>query len=361
MKGNIYYISYKRYKRNSAGSKAPDDVDRILRKCGYKRLVMPLYPSTSKNKLYQKLWLLIIGNLSWLKLRRQIEPDSVVIYQHPSYGVRITLRNIRKLHKEKNCKAIVLIHDLESLRGGISGLIQNNKKTNQIADQVLLKEFDAVICHNSQMHKYLVSQGIKDERLVDLEIFDYLSKIDRVQPPKGKQPSIAIAGNLAVGKCEYIYGIGKTSNQSLMMNLYGINYSEEASTPNMNYMGSFDADELAKYLKGDFGLVWDGNTTETCSGNTGEYLRFNNPHKTSMYLSAGMPVVVWSEAAIADFVLKNNVGITIDNLNNLQDVLSRITDEEYDKMRSNAQDISKKLRSGYYTKRAISKSLTILE
>ena len=234
MSNNIYYVNFERRKRNTAGSKAPDDIDRILHKCGYNRLVMPLYPSTSKNKIYQKLWLLSVGNLSWIKLRRQIKPDSVVIYQHPSYGVRITLRNIRKLRKEKKCKTVVIIHDLESLRGGISGVIKSNKKTNHIGDQVLLKEFDAVICHNSHMRKYLVSQGIKDDKIIDLEIFDYLSKIDRNQPEKGDNPSVAIAGNLAIGKCAYIYDICKNYNRGLRLNLYGINYSEEAATSNMN-------------------------------------------------------------------------------------------------------------------------------
>ena len=40
------------------------------------------------------------------------------------------------------------------------------------------------------------------------------------------------------------------------------------------YFGSFLPDELPVALEGGFGLVWDGDSAETCSGVFGEYLRF---------------------------------------------------------------------------------------
>ena len=59
---------------------------------------------------------------------------------------------------------------------------------------------------------------------------------------------------------------------------------------NETYFGSFLPDELPAALEGGFGLVWDGDSAETCSGVFGEYLRYNNSHKASLYLASGFPL-----------------------------------------------------------------------
>ena len=354
---NIYYISIKRDLRNTAGVKAPSDISAICRKCGYKEILMPRFPR-EKNKIYQKIWLLLKGTLNWNRIKKTIKSGSIVIFQHPMYGNRLSEKMIPIIQKKKNTKFIVLIHDLESLRGGISGVIKKSEKTNDIADNALLKRFDAVICHNEYMRKYLIGRGFDPDKLINLEIFDYLTDVERAIPGNSKCPSIAIAGNLAVGKCEYVYKLFANGyNSGLMANLYGINYQENKDLKNMIYHGSFSPDELPKELKGDFGLVWDGNSIETCAGNTGEYLKYNNPHKTSLYLASGMPVIVWSQAAIADFVIKNGVGITVDNLYELEERIKSVSDYEYQMLINNVKKTSMKLRTGHYTRNAIEKAL----
>ena len=58
-------------------------------------------------------------------------------------------------------------------------------------------------------------------------------------------------------------------------------------------------------------------------------MRYNNPHKTSLYLSSGIPVITWSQAAIADFIKQHNVGIVIDDLNRIDEVLANVTKDQY--------------------------------
>ena len=121
------------------------------------------------------------------------------------------------------------------------------------------------------------------------------------------------------------------------------------------YKGQFSPNDLLKHLDQDFGLVWDGNSIETCDGRYGNYLRYNNPHKASLYLSMGIPVIIWKEAALAKFISKNNLGITIDSLNNLDKVLDQITENEYKTMKSNVLRISEKLRNGSNILNAVEK------
>jgi hypothetical protein len=296
----------------------------------------------------------------WKKLEKIVEDGDTVIFQHPMYGNRVTKKMVVKIKSKVNCRFVAVVHDLESLRGGIAGLINKNTKTNQIADTDMLKTFDAVICHNEHMRQYMIKQGFEAKRLVNLEIFDYLSDVDRHQPAKGKKPSIAIAGNLAIGKCGYIYDICKEGhNQNLTVNLFGNNYESEKAVGNMIWHGSFKPEELPGHLVGDFGLIWDGISAETCAGNTGEYLKYNNPHKTSLYLSSGMPVIVWSKAAIADFVLENKVGITVDSLFTLEETIANISAEDYKAMCENTYMVSKKLHDGFYFKKALGAALKL--
>lgn len=353
----VYYIDIDREKRNTSGAKAPDDIAEICRRNGYHRVVMPVFPK-KRPKIVQKLWLLTVCVYHWWKVIGVISNGCVVLYQHPQYGVRIAEKMIPFIKKRKQCKFVCVIHDLESLRGGIKEVIKGNSKTYEIADDILLRHMDCLICHNNHMRDYLISRGYSPNRLVCLELFDYLSDVMREQPSKGNVPSIAIAGNLAIGKCRYIYDINAGGrNKNLVINLFGNNYNKEHSSGNMIWHGSFKPEELPNHLQGDFGLVWDGNSVETCSGNTGEYLKYNNPHKTSLYLSSGIPVIVWKEAAIADFVLKNNVGIAVESLDNLDEVISAISDERYQEMCKNAKHIGNKLRDGGYFKVAMEQAI----
>lgn len=73
--------------------------------------------------------------------------------------------------------------------------------------------------------------------------------------------------------------------------------------------------------------MWDGDGINGCSGNTGEYLRYNNPHKLSLYMVSGLPVVIWSKAAEAEFVINNKVGVVVDDINDFNDVFDKIDEK----------------------------------
>lgn len=350
-----YYIDLKRKQRNTAGSKAPADILNICRKENMLPLYMPEFP-TDRSFLYKKMWLLLVCPLYWGMLMTKVKKDDIVIYQHPQYGNRVSLKFIPYIQKKKKCKFIVLIHDLESLRGGIKGVIDQKESTSLIADNDLLKVFDGIICHNEKMKQYLESHEFFNKKIVNLQIFDYLTDFSPKRRTKDNIPSIGIAGNLARGKSGYIYELIK-SKQSLQINLFGINFEDNINVNNVKYCGSFNPDELPFHLNFDFGLVWDGPSIEGCKGNTGEYLMFNNPHKTSLYIVSGIPVIVWRKAAIARFVKENNVGLVVDDLYNLDVLINSISEKKYLEMQSNCIRISKKLKNGYY----FIHSLSVLE
>lgn len=357
--GVCYSIDLQFEGGNHAGVKAPSDISSIAHDMGMIRFSFPAQKYMFPKKfdvIRGKIWLLKTCSERWATLRRTVQREDIVFYQHPMYGARAALKNIPLIKKKKGCRFIVLIHDLESLRMGVEGLYNKSKKTAELSDQNLLKQFDLIICHNEHMRQYLIQNGFDPERLINLEIFDYLTKEKISHRSRGKNPSLAVAGNLHPGKSGYLYemfrGRGNRNNESLFVNAYGINFDKNGVSDRIRYQGSYPSENLPGILQGDFGLVWDGPSADSCVGNTGVYLRYNNPHKTSLYLASGMPVMVWEEAAIADFIKEHHVGITVNNLYEAADAIRRVSDQEYEEMCANAANIGNMLREGYFFRKA---------
>ena len=159
-----------------------------------------------------------------------------------------------------------------------------------------------------------------------------------------KNQPIIVAGNLAQEKAGYLYSLPAEP----AYNLYGVGFDESRALENENYFGSFLPDELPAALEGGFGLVWDGDSAETCSGVFGEYLRYNNSHKASLYLASGFPLVVWKQSALSHFVLENGCGIAVDSLQDLKATIDNLSDTDYQDLVENTKRVGKGIRDGHY-------------
>ena len=71
-----------------------------------------------------------------------------------------------------------------------------------------------------------------------------------------------------------------------------------------------------------------------------------------------MPVIIWKEAALADYIVKNGCGITVDSIEEIPERLKAMSAREYDTIRANTRRISERLRGGKYTERALRKVLS---
>ena len=158
-----------------------------------------------------------------------------------------------------------------------------------------------------------------------------------------------MAGNLAQEKAGYLYNLPEAP----AYNLYGVGFDESRALANETYFGSFLPDELPAALEGGFGLVWDGDSVETCSGFFGEYLRYNNSHKASLYLASGFPLVVWEQSALSHFVLEKGCGIAVESLHDVEATIDRLSDDDYQNLVGNAKRVGQEIRDGYYLKTAL--------
>ncbi len=344
-----YYITKSKSKERHAGGKAPNDIDLLCSKRGWKRLVYPDY--RHKNLFFRVLRSFAI-ECFWLAFWVTASRNSIVFYQHPMRcGAKIATKFIPAIQSSKNIKFVALIHDLDSVRHS------DIKDSVRFEDEALLKVFDVLICHNKHMKEYLIKKGIPDAHIVCLQLFDYLVVTDETAD---SEDGFAVAGNLSKEKCKYVYDLVELSSNTKVY-AYGVNFEEGSSASNFLYQGSYNPDELPAVLKGRFGIVWDGDSIDVCAGDYGEYMRLNNPHKLSLYMAAGKPVVCWRQAAIADFVLENGVGIAVDSLREALSIVNHLSESSYDSMKNNVMFVRNRVISGYYFYRAADEAIRIIE
>ncbi|MDD3921729.1 MAG: glycosyltransferase, partial [Eubacteriales bacterium] len=327
-------------------TKARVDVEKFAVSQGFLPFPMRAADSAHGSRIRQAQ-LLLRCTQDWLRLYLHLRRGDLVLMQYQHFPVKsapLARRFIQALQKRRGVCFAALIHDLDSLRG-ISGAAA------VYSDEKLLPVFDRIICHNPAMKRYLESKGIPADKMIPLRLFDYAAAVEPAE--RTLAPSVCIAGNLTPEKCGYLYELLQKPALPYTLHLYGVGFTGE--TPSYGvYHGVEPAEELPGKLEGTFGLVWDGEALDGCTGVYGEYTRLNNPHKLSLYLTAGMPVVVWAEAATAEFVQKQQVGLTIHSLSELDTLCKQVSPAQYAVMAQNARSISKRVQSGAYLAEALS-------
>lgn len=337
---------------HTAGIKARDDAEKILLDAGCEALNIEITKDRSNAGKLDKLLVYFKLLKEWNKTFSPVEKGDVVFIQFPVINHTLFLdMAIKKLIKN-DVKVVALIHDLEMLRLLLIDEAPITRKWRVKREEVsVMKLFSKIIVHNESMLEYMNQVfGIPKEKMINLEIFDYLidnPENKKIERTSDNYKSVIIAGNLDKMKAAYAYDL-PAETQFI---LYGPNYTGKKDG-NITYKGSFPPDDLPFVLEGGFGLVWDGISSETCAGAWGEYLKYNNPHKTSLYLASGLPLVIWEKAALADFVVKNGCGITVASLYDIPEAINKVSEEEYKKMLENTKAVSEKLVSGYFLERA---------
>lgn len=325
-----------------AMSKARQDVETIAREMGYVPFLLRA-PDSARGNLWQTVKGSALVLSDWTRAFVRMRQGDLAMLQYPYFPVKAypVARLALHLLRWKGVKTTALVHDLDSLRG-VGGVAARG------SDQELLPGFDALVVHSERMKTYLRAQGVTAPMYV-LDCFDYLAQGDMPEHQRGRK--VCIAGNLDKQKSRYLMDVTKVP---LEWQLYGTNWKGSKSS-RVTYHGAVAAEELPAQMEGAFGLVWDGDSIQGCSGRYGAYLMLNAPHKLSAYLAAGLPVVVNRYAACAAFVEKEQVGVVLDNLKALPDVLHALSEEEYQRMARNARRVGAQLRAGEKTRVALRK------
>lgn len=346
-----YYLpkDYKYKHIHDAGSKARMDVESIMEEIG----IMPVGKAhkISRNRLLHFIRTIkTVANIPFT-----IKKGDYLIVQYPAKYYT----TICKMTHLFGGNVITLIHDLTCFRK------KHNSETEEIR---LMNQSDAIIAHNSNMVDWLRKKGYigynRKGIIEPLNIFDFLSTSQYSTKRNMTWPlhKIVYAGQLTKYKNKFLYEMGDYI-EGYTVNIYGKGFDRAtaANPNNFTTKGFIPSDDLIRKAEGDFGLVWDGDSIDSCSGNWGEYLKINNPHKVSLYIKCGLPIIIWDKAAMAKFVQENKIGICISSLKDISAIYKHLTKEEYDSMCSNVQHINNLMSQGYFFKEALSKIIATSE
>lgn len=339
-----------------AGGKARADVSRILCRMGIQNLDLVVQEKERvQSKGIKKVMWHCSSILKLSRVLKRVKKGDVLYLQFPLLEHSILQGLYFKILRKK-ASIILIVHDLTILREFKSTKNLLAKMRLQIEEKKVLKCSNAIISHNDKMSSYLQEMGINSSKIINLCIFDYLiPKWNKESNKLCDDGTIIIAGNLHRNKAGYVYNLP----DSLVFNLYGVHY-EGKKDNKVHYCGSYEADDLPLFLDGQFGLVWDGPSKDSCRGAYGEYLKINNPHKTSLYLASGIPVIIWHQAALVDFIRDNGCGITVESLDDLDIKLSEMNKKDYMELKRNAECVGEKIREGFFMRHAIEEARALI-
>lgn len=333
MKHRKIFLSTEIPNDKTAKTKAKVDVMEILEREGYQSVYFP-----KVNSIMQ-----IVG--FWRTLSKLVDKNTHLVLEYPCMPRR-RIWVISTFKRVKGIKLYGVIHDIGDLRF---------PDQRQMSDMYFLNRFDGLISHNASMTVWLRERGYK-KPIINLGVFDYCLKDDRNFNEEGVNGKIKVlyAGNLSYSKATYIYDKKLDKLDAFQLSVYGQHFEKDRiNGSRVSYKGVFNPDAPNLPEKYHFGLIWEGESIDTCTGQYGQYIRFNNPHKFSLYLSLGLPVIVWEDAAIAKFVKENEIGFTISSFDELEKKSETVTDEMYRKYLANLSRVSDRVRSGYYLGTAI--------
>lgn len=306
----IYALGQRSGETYDAAGKAISDVYHILGEFDAK----VIWNMPKKCNKYLKI--LDIPYLTFFLLGK-VGSNDYIFFSIPENGFKIKL--IKKLQKIKKYQIVCFVNDINAFRYG--NFEAEEVQTRMREEISLIGVADKVIAPNKNTIKLFEKFGI-DSQMFPVGVWDYLVDEDtchRIQENAEKKfdskIKIAFAGNL--NKSEFLWNLDE--NDNIEFELWGkLDTNRKPLPKQCHYHGVLPSEKVPEAISFcDYGLVWDGTGKNEIAGGLGEYLRYNNSHKCGLYLASQLPVIVWEESGMADFVRENQCGITIKNLQEL--------------------------------------------
>lgn len=316
----------------NAGNKAVNDIFAIAKESGYTKLY---YIKRSANS-FIRLSRLIMGLMTCL-----ISSEKILLQYPITNAPRVERFLINIFLKIFKKDVTIVVHDLNTYRfGGVLDLYEIKA----------LKRASNLLIHTHAMKKFLTKYGIPENKMLIIGAFPYLIE-KRNSIDRSKNNEIVFAGNL--DKSYFLRYISNfASKNNIIFNLYGTKTNDISFNERVKYMGRFSPEDVSN-LQGKWGLVWDGDSLDTCSGNLGQYMRINSPHKVSLYIAAELPIIIWSGSALASYVINNKLGIAVDSFEELNDIIKNMSQESYQQLLDSIREFSSNITTGRLLKRLL--------
>jgi hypothetical protein len=304
------------------------DAEKILQTNGFVPFKFPYHNSFS-------IWAKISRAAYFLKSYFKIKNGNTLVFIFPVFANMHRLL-LRLLYSRKGLRVICFVADIDGIKDGDASLL--------IEEIHELKRYKYFIVHNDSMKQWLQNH-LPGVEISGIEFFDFLTSPFEGYRERAKQ--VVFAGNLEKSTfLESLYLLNREC-PSLHFNLYGPGCTGKMSSQgNVSYKGVVEPYKLPATIEGSFGLVWDGDFIERAGGSLGEYMCYISHHKLSLYILAGLPLIVPAMAASSSLVMKYKIGVTISSLHEIDEAIEKISGDDYRQMRENMKPLAQKISKG---------------
>src|SRR4051794_23249550 len=316
-----------------ASAKAPADVRAVC--LGQGLAPIDLY-NFDRSTARSRLWASVRSAMQLLSSATRLASASDVVVQYPLGRVNELILRRMKLGSRSVC----LVHDLEMLR----------RPTIAPRESATLGRFDVVIAHSEAMAA-TVRAGQPDVSVIVLEAFDFLGT--RPSLPAAQRPRcLYVFGNLSLEKASYLYRLDPRDTGPAI-EVYGPNCEVGLLPQGVRWNGVLDPEHPNLSEVRGFGLVWDGDSATGLAGSMGSYLRYNAPHKFSLYVALGIPVIVPVESAMARVVERYALGTCVASIEEGLRFVESCSDSTWNRMLESVRDGQRRVQSGQFVRTSL--------
>ena len=271
-----------------------------------------------------------------------VQAGDIVIPQVPGYAP-LTVEDafVHGTH-DRGGKVIALVHDAEYLR--------YPKSYDRKTWVEYLGSYDALLVNTPEEKRQVLASGV-NLPIVVTGPWGYIQPIGSRQPHFSK--TIHYAGNLVEWKGGFMANIPAGLDVKLYGSSDGNSDLGYSIADSVERMGSYSQEALALSLDNGFGLVWDENS----SHHYNDYAMINMPHKLSLYLSLGLPVIAKKGSQVGNFVAANHVGIVVDDMEALVPVMAAMDEAHYNELLAAVKPMEALVRSGRHLQLAALKAI----
>lgn len=278
-----------------------------------------------------------------------VQPGDLVVVQFPMWThLNFQAEFFDYIRSIESVKMVALIHDIPTWMF-TKGEEEYDRENDFWLQQ--LKKFDLIMVSNEKEAHKLQEDGV-DVPMVGMELWDYFYSGPRQEKKFSK-------------KLYYIGGrdiIDTDYKASTPLYLYNKHVEQRViDSGSVIWLGRKPSDEIVSSLDGGFGVVVTDNLKEKSNMNFVYYNQFNNPTKLSTYMAAGLPVITMRKTHHAKMIEEQGIGLVVDDLNDIDTVLSQMTAQDYQRMVEKMKPWQDAISEGFFIKRALMTMLRSVE
>lgn len=272
---------------------------------------------------------------------RPVQPRDLVVVQFPLWEqLNFQAEFIDYLKQIDHVKTIALVHEVPTW------LYADDNDRNAIKNDfwfTQLRKFDLLVVANEKQARRLKKDKIEIP-MVSLQLWDY----PYTGPLQKKQfrKQLNYISDYPITELDY--------SGSTPVLFYNTSVDEKvANNPSVKHIVGLARGNLIAELSDGFGLVNTANITEATDPNDIRDSQYNDPIELSMFLAAGMPVIVPDTSAHAQLIQQHHLGLVIHDLNEIDKTLSDVTFDDYQEMVAAVEPWQKLVSTRYFVKRAL--------